>query len=360
MVPLSRSANYRATEARATSVQRRWCLPGKHAMNRHFPGWLFLVGSASVAVAIGRIAAQEGPRFTRYEVQTNQEMRLQLSGVPDANIEIDVSSNLVSWLPLVTLATGGGVADHTDAGAALRPSRFYRALQSSTPNGMTGDHWATGAEVATIHPVNHATFVLALAQATVYVDPVGGAARFQGLPRPDLVLITHEHGDHFDLSTLKAVVQTNTVILATKAVYQALSTALRAQTTVLTNGAATEVAGIEIRAIPAYNLTLSFHPKGTGNGYVLRYGGKQLYISGDTEDIPEMQSLEDIDIAFVCVNLPYTMTVEKAAAVVRQFRPRVVYPYHYRNADSTFSNLNKFKQLVGLEAGVEVRLRNWY
>ena len=118
------------------------------------------------------------------------------------------------------------------------------------------------------------------------------------------------------------------------------------------------MAGVKIEAIAAYNLAAErqrYHPKGRGNGYVLTLGDKRVYVSGDTEDVPEMRALKDIDVAFLCMNLPFTMTVEQAAGAVRAFRPKVVYPYHCRGSD-----LEKFRQLVGTEPGVEVRLRDWY
>jgi L-ascorbate metabolism protein UlaG (beta-lactamase superfamily) len=133
---------------------------------------------------------------------------------------------------------------------------------------------------------------------------------------------------------------------------------LRKQTTVLANGETKSLHEIKIEAVPMYNLTqerLKFHDKGRGNGYVLRLGGKRVYISGDTEDIPEMRALKNIDVAFVCMNLPYTMDVTQAASAVREFRPRIVYPYHYRGSD-----VEKFKSLVGNDRDVEVRLRDWY
>jgi L-ascorbate metabolism protein UlaG (beta-lactamase superfamily) len=187
---------------------------------------------------------------------------------------------------------------------------------------------------------------------TIYNDPVGGAAPFQGLPRADLILVSHSHGDHFDVSTLNAVKGSNAVIVAPQAVFNSMSAALKSLTTVLTNGAITNIMGLTIDAVPAYN---SNHPKGSGNGYVLTIGGKRIYMSGDTGDIPEMRALQDIDVSFVCMNLPFTMSVDQASDVVRAFRPKVVYPYHYSQ-----SNVNSFKQQVGTDLGVEVRLRKWY
>jgi L-ascorbate metabolism protein UlaG (beta-lactamase superfamily) len=118
------------------------------------------------------------------------------------------------------------------------------------------------------------------------------------------------------------------------------------------------VAGIAVEANPMYNLTperLQYHPKGGGNGYVLTFGGKRVYIAGDTEDIPEMRQLRDIDVAFVPMNLPFTMTVAQAADAVREFKPKIVYPYHSRGSD-----LDEFARRVGTDVGVEVRVHNWY
>jgi L-ascorbate metabolism protein UlaG (beta-lactamase superfamily) len=208
-----------------------------------------------------------------------------------------------------------------------------------------------------IYPINHATLALQWKGKTIYVDPVGGAKAFEGLPAPDLILVCHIHGDHFDKPTLSAVAG-KAVFAAPPTVAEQMPADLRSRTTVLTNGQRAELAGISVEAIPAYNLTqarLTYHPKGRDNGYVLTLGGKRIYISGDTEDIPEMLALKDIDVAFLCMNLPYTMDVTQASKAARAFKPRIVYPYHSRG-----SNVEEFKKLVGTDAGVEVRLRDWY
>jgi L-ascorbate metabolism protein UlaG (beta-lactamase superfamily) len=209
-----------------------------------------------------------------------------------------------------------------------------------------------------LRPINHATLALGWKELTIYVDPVGGAGRFEGLPKPGLILITDIHGDHLNADTLRAVSGETTRLVAPPAVAQQLPEALRAHTTVLSVGETTNVLGVGIEAIAAYNLAperAKFHAKGRGVGYVLTLGGKRIYLSGDTEDIPEMRALKNIDVAFVCMNLPYTMTPEQAADAVRAFRPTIVYPYHCRGSD-----LEKFKKLVGQDAGVEVRIRDWY
>src|SRR6266498_1243587 len=223
---------------------------------------------------------------------------------------------------------------------------------------LEGDQIATSDGDVVVHPINHATFVMGWKEKTIYADPVGGDKRFDGLPRPDLILVTDIHGDHLNTETLEALAGEKTAIVAPAAVAEKLPEKLRKQTTVLANGETKSVAGISVEAVPMYNLTadrLKFHTKGRGNGYVVTLGGKLIYLSGDTEDIPEMRALKNIDVAFVCMNLPYTMTEEQAASAVREFKPKIVYPYHYRGSDT-----GKFKTLVGSDSGVEVRLRYWY
>lgn len=205
-------------------------------------------------------------------------------------------------------------------------------------------------------PIGHATFSLEWNGKKIFVDPVGGAQRFSG--KPDLILVTDIHGDHLHAETLKGLLQENTKIIAPEAAISQMPQELKARTVRMNNGDKKEIEGISIEAIPMYNLTqdrLKYHEKGRGNGYVLTIGGKRLYISGDTEDIPEMRALKNIDAAFVCMNLPYTMTVEQAASAVKEFKPKVVYPYHHRG-----SNMDKFKELASKESGVEVRVLNWY
>ena len=223
---------------------------------------------------------------------------------------------------------------------------------------LSGDRLPTNDGDLVVHPINHATLVLGWKNEVIYVDPVGGADRFASLPPATLVLITHIHGDHFDPPTLQAVAGARTEIMVPPTVAEKLPGALRARARIMTHRETATIRGVAIEAVPAYNLTparLSYHPKGRDNGYLLTLGGKRVYLSADTEDIPEMRALKGVEVAFVCMTLPYTMTVEQAADAVRAFKPRIVYPYHSRGSD-----LGKFRQLVGSEAGVEVRLRDWY
>ena len=214
---------------------------------------------------------------------------------------------------------------------------------------------ATGGDI-TITPFQHASLQIEHGGKVIQVDPAQGDL---SKAKPgDLVLITDIHGDHLNTETLSAVASDKTTIIAPSTVAEKLPENLRKQTTVLANGETKSLHEIKIEAVPMYNLTqerLKFHNKGRGNGYVLTLGGKRVYISGDTEDIPEMRALKNIDVAFVCMNLPYTMDVNQAASAVREFRPRIVYPYHYRGSD-----VEKFKSLVGNDRDVEVRLRDWY
>src|SRR4051812_22439660 len=212
----------------------------------------------------------------------------------------------------------------------------------------------------TIQPITHATLVLKYNNKNIYIDPTGGADAFKGLAAPDMILVTDIHGDHMDTNTIAAINTTNAVLIVPQAVADKLpATTDKQKLVVLKNGDKTAQAGITIAAIPMYNLPEAadaFHTKGRGNGYVLTIGGKNIYISGDTEDIPEMRALKNIDIAFVCMNLPYTMDVSQAAQGVLAFKPKIVYPYHYRGQD-----VNTFKTLVNSgDQNIEVRLRNWY
>ncbi len=242
------------------------------------------------------------------------------------------------------------------------------AMAASLPQAkaqrISPDQFSTSLGTLTIQPINHATFVMTVAGKIIYVDPVGGAAIFQGLGAPDIILITDIHGDHMDSATIAAVSKSSTIIVAPQAVADKLPGYEKVHLTVMHNGDNTSILGLPVLAIPMYNLpdgpSAAMHTKGRGNGYVLNIGGKHIYISGDTQGIPEMRSLRDIDIAFVCMNLPYTMDVKEAADAVLAFRPKIVYPYHYRGKNG-LSDVAQFKALVDADnKGIEVRLRNWY
>lgn len=214
-----------------------------------------------------------------------------------------------------------------------------------------------------ITPIEHATMVLNYGDAVIYVDPVGGAEKFEDNKKPNYVLITDIHGDHMDAETLEGLDLTEATVIAPKAVVEKLPKLDAKEVLVMNNGETRQLSGMTVEAIPMYNLreeALKFHEKGRGNGYVLTLGMERIYISGDTEDIPEMRNLKNIDIAFVCMNLPYTMTVESAANAVLDFKPKKVYPYHYRGTEG-MSDVDNFKKIVNSgNPDIEVVQLEWY
>ena len=221
---------------------------------------------------------------------------------------------------------------------------------------------ATAQEVEVI-PIEHASTLLIHGNTTIYIDPVGEAEWYANYPTPDLVLITDIHWDHFNPKTLVALIQEGTSIIAPQAVADKMTPALLAKTSILTNGAVMNSNGMSIEAIPMNNLreeALDFHTKGRGNGYVITIDQKRIYFSGDTEDIEEMRSLKNIDMAFVCMNLPYTMTEASAADAVIAFSPKKVYPYHYRGKPNV-SDVARFKNLIEKSTTkIEVIQLDWY
>lgn len=215
----------------------------------------------------------------------------------------------------------------------------------------------------TISPISHATAVIEFDNEVIYLDPTGGKKSFEKYKAPTYVLLTDVHGDHMNVNTLNELDLTTTTLIAPKAVADNLKALSVKEIIILNNGETKDLKSFSVEAIPMYNLreeALKFHQKGRGNGYVLTVSGERIYFSGDTEDIPEMRSLQNIDKAFVCMNLPYTMTVESAASAVLDFKPKQVYPYHYRGTGG-LSDVAKFKQLVtNRNSEIEVVQLNWY
>ena len=214
-----------------------------------------------------------------------------------------------------------------------------------------------------IMPIEHATAVLEWGVITVYIDPVGGSEAFADHKQPDLILITDIHGDHLSVETLQALNTSKAKIMVPKAVADKIPEEFTPQLDILNNGESKERYGINVETVPMYNLrkeALKFHEKGRGNGYLLTMGDQRLYFSGDTEDIPEMRALKNIDMAFICMNLPYTMTVESAADAVLEFKPKQVYPYHYRGRPD-IGDVAKFKELVNSgNPDIDVIQLDWY
>lgn len=219
-----------------------------------------------------------------------------------------------------------------------------------------------------IIPIYHASFILNLDNIFIYVDPAWNKDYYENYPKPDLVLITDIHFDHLDnkvLSYLKTKGEFK--IIGPQAVYDQILTELKDNMIVLKNDESINLElkeqTFKITALPMYNLTperLQFHPKGRGNGYLLEKDNFKIYIAGDTEDIPEMRSLKEIDIAFIPMNLPYTMSIEQAVSAVLEFKPKKVYPYHYKS-EKGISDVKKFKELIEKEnKEIEVVLEDWY
>ena len=225
----------------------------------------------------------------------------------------------------------------------------------------SGDIFESSAGPVKVHPIRHASVIMETPVGVLYVDPVGDPNIYASRPKPDLILITHEHGDHFNAETLAALVQEGTKLVTNPAVYAKLSEEMQSKSVQVANGESTSFGELKVDAIPAYNLTeerKNFHPMGRDNGYVLTMADFRIYLSGDTEDIPEMRALKDIDLAFVCMNLPFTMPASAAADAVREFKPKNVYPYHFRGRDGGTQDPQEFADLVGDAATVQ--LRGWY
>jgi len=201
--------------------------------------------------------------------------------------------------------------------------------------------------------VGHGTIMMSFGGRIIHVDPVTQMADYTKMPKADLILITHEHPDHFDLGAINLIKTAKTIIVTTETVARQISDA-----TVMKNGDILTIEGLRIEAVPAYNLVNMrspgnpFHPRGIGNGYIITFGNKRLHIAGDTENTPEMKNLKDIDIAFLPMNLPYTMTPEMVADAAIAFRPKILYPYHYGKTDTA-----KLPLLLKDTPGIEVRIR---
>lgn len=206
-----------------------------------------------------------------------------------------------------------------------------------------------------VRPIQHGSLLLSFGGQHIFVDP-WSSGPLPSEPKADLILITDIHGDHLDPPGIEKVKGDHTIIVGPAAVAEQLPGTL-----VLANGQKQQFAGVSVEAVPMYNIARGpadgelRHPPGRGNGYILTLGGKRVYVSGDTSCTPEMKGLKNIDVAFVCMNMPYTMPPEEAAECVAAFKPKVVYPYHFRGSD-----LQRFQEPLAQLEGVEVRIRSWY
>jgi L-ascorbate metabolism protein UlaG (beta-lactamase superfamily) len=202
--------------------------------------------------------------------------------------------------------------------------------------------------------VGHGTLIFTYNGKVFHVDPYGKLGDYSKLPKADVIVLTHEHQDHLDLDAINKIRTPKTIVVLTENCSKKVDGGL-----VMKNGDTKTIDGVQIEAVPAYNLVHKrdsgqpYHPKGVGNGYVFIFGDKRIYVAGDTENTPEMKSLKNIDVAFLPMNLPYTMTPEMVADAAKEFKPKVLYPYHTGETD-----LSKLVNLLRGEGGIEVRLRN--
>lgn len=204
--------------------------------------------------------------------------------------------------------------------------------------------------------IGHGTVMFTFEGKIIHVDPVGRYADYSQLPKADLILITHEHGDHLDAKVIKIISSEKTDLVLTEKCVEKVKIE---DGIIMKNGDIKTVQDLKIEAIPAYNIKHMrspgnpYHPKGVGNGYIITFGDKRVYVAGDTENTPEMKALKNIDIAFLPMNLPYTMTPEMVADAAKAFMPKILYPYHYGNTDTS-----KIVELLKDVEGIEVRIRD--
>lgn len=214
-----------------------------------------------------------------------------------------------------------------------------------------------------IMPISHASMRLIFNEQRIYVDPVGESTDYAKMKSADLILLTHDHPDHFNLEILQQISSDSTTIIAPENVANLMPEKLREKTKILENNDFLKFEGISIHAVPMYNLreeAQKFHPKGDGNAYILDNSQKRIYIAGDTGPIPELRNLKNIDIAFIPMNLPYTMSVADAADAVLDFKPKKVYPYHYRGKNG-FSDIAQFKNIINTnDPEIQVVQLDWY
>jgi L-ascorbate metabolism protein UlaG (beta-lactamase superfamily) len=230
---------------------------------------------------------------------------------------------------------------------------FLVAVAPASSADFGNDTIPTSAGDLVITFIGHGTLMFEFGDRVVHVDPWTRFTNYGDLPKADLILITHDHRDHFDGDAIAALTKDDTVVIVTQRVADALG-----EGRVMKNGESATVHGVKIEAVPAYNLVHMrpsgdpFHPKGAGNGYVMSFADARVYVAGDTENVPEMKALEGIDVAFIPMNLPYTMTPEMVADAVRAFRPTILYPYHYGQTD-----ISRIVELLEDETDIEVRIR---
>lgn len=233
---------------------------------------------------------------------------------------------------------------------------FISLISTMKAQDLQTDRFKTTKGELKINFVKHGSLFLEFDNKIIHIDPVSGMGDYENYPNADLILITHHHGDHLDLNAINLLKKEDTKIVFTEKCHEMIEDLYNV--IVMQNGDILSINQLEIEAVPAYNIIhkrengVPYHPKGNGNGYIIKLGGKVIYIAGDTENIPEMKVLENIDIAFLPMNLPYTMTPEMVADAAKAFRPKILYPYHYGETDTSI-----LVELLKNEKDIEVRIK---
>lgn len=321
-------------------------------MPRPCLAWKTGGGLVIMLICMTSLLPAQNPQFFLPRWTAETELQLELQAPTGQRFRVEWSTNLVDWRGLITAASTGAV-QHVDSAAPYAARRYYRAVQAPT-NAITGDHIATAQGDAVMRHFNHSTFLLWWNNMAIYVDPTATTYVSQGYPRAHLILVTHNHSDHYNRNALNGLTNDHTILVVSSNVHASLVTAgspLTNRAVRLLNGQSTDQFGVQVEAVPAAN---GNHPLGAGNGYIVTLGGTRIYISGDTSSGIDRSRITDIDVAFVCCDGQFNMGPPEAAQFVRAIRPKVVYPYHYNTA-----NPAAFKTQVGRDLGIEVRLRPW-
>ena len=255
------------------------------------------------------------------------------------------------WTLVILVFASGGMVEGRPAPGGSESGRGGK--QNQARKKLEEDVFKTKKGDLKITFIGHGTLMFSYNDKVIHLDPWSRLADYSRLPKADLILITHEHGDHLDTRAVEIIRKAQTKVVLTKACAEKIPGGI-----VMKNGDVRTVLGLKIEAVPAYNIVHKrsggqpFHPKGRGNGYVVTFDKTRVYVAGDTENVPEMKKLKKIDIAFLPMNLPYTMTPKMVADAARAFGPKILYPYHYGQTDP-----NELVKLLKDQKKIEVRIR---